>query len=112
MLGKTTLSGGQTAAITKAIYHTHVDPRYKSGAFLAGAPKSISEQDKLYLPVDQVISNIFEKSFGMLNPDFRNINDLISETYFGDQVEVWDDLWFWGFITQKGSVGIADYSNG
>ena len=40
---------------------------------------------------------------GLSSPNFSNINKLISKHYNSVQVEVWDDLWFWGFITQKGS---------
>ena len=34
---------------------------------------------------------------------FDKINRILSKNYTGDEIEVWDDLWFWGFITQKGS---------
>ena len=63
----------------------------------------IASSDEFYLPVDVVIISIFEK----LDPDkswhFENINKILKENYKGRQIELWDDLWFWGFITQKGT---------
>ncbi|MDT4863456.1 hypothetical protein FQZ97_981650 [compost metagenome] len=34
---------------------------------------------------------------------FDNVNKSLGDRYRGSDIEVWDDLWFWGFITQKGS---------
>ena len=97
--------GNKTAALfARAIYHTHGDSRFNAFTFLPGVPKLITPEDKLYLPVDQVILNLFQRSLGVENPDFTRINNLLFERYAGAQLEIWDDLWFWGFITQKGSA--------
>ena len=66
------------------------------------APKSIEKDDRLFLPVDAVIIAIFKK-LGYKNNDFEGINNKLNKYYIGDEIEVWDDLWFWGFITQKGT---------
>jgi hypothetical protein len=56
--------------------------------------------DKLYLPVDKVIVEIFRKIYGQ-KFGFNKINNIISEHYkLIDEIIIWDELWFWGFITQ------------
>ena len=66
--------------------------------------KSVEEQfDDFYLPVDAVIIAIFKGIKPDRNWNFDNITKKIKEYYKNEEIEVWDDLWFWGFITQKGS---------
>ncbi len=66
-------------------------------------PKTISDNDNFYLPVDSVIIAIFKKLDSTVNWDFDKINKTLKSKYNGHEIEVWDDLWFWGFITQNGS---------
>jgi hypothetical protein len=35
---------------------------------------------------------------------FDCINDVIKNNYRGLDILLWDDLWFWGFITQVGGA--------
>lgn len=95
--------GEKTAALfTKKIYHLHNDQYSETLRVWDDVPKTISEKDNFYLPVDRVIISIFRKmDAGELN--FKQINKLLKNNYKSQEIEVWDDLWFWGFITQHGS---------
>jgi hypothetical protein len=68
---------------------------------------------KLYLPVDAVIRHIYINHLGFsadyppirLKSDFQSINDFFGcsvNPNIGAEIEAiyWDDLWYWGFITQ------------
>lgn len=60
--------------------------------------------DRLYLPVDSVIMHIFGTHFSTVaGQTFSGINKYLSKHYSPDQILIWDDLWFWGFITQHSS---------
>lgn len=68
----------------------------------------------IQLPVDAVVKAIFRhlrvSNNGPLicpKADFKTINEYLLNTLNCDRKEmlVWDDLWFWGFITQKSKVG-------
>jgi hypothetical protein len=58
----------------------------------------------LYLPVDAVINRIFECLPGVEVRGFDCINDIIKNNYRGLDILLWDDLWFWGFVTQVGGA--------
>jgi hypothetical protein len=67
------------------------------------------------LPVDTVIQAIFSKLTVNMKvvphplDGFDSINDYLKECgYLPDDIIVWDDLWFWGYITQKVSKRDAD----
>ncbi len=95
--------GEKTSALfVKSIFHLHNNKYDSSLKIWDDVPLTIENTDSLKLPVDAVINHIFSE-IGLKNPGFSNINSLLSEHYKGEQMEVWDDLWFWGFITQKGS---------
>ncbi len=96
--------GDKTAALfTKVIYHLH-NGEYSDGLKVwTDVPSAISKEDKLYLPVDTVIISIFNKLDSNSNWSFKSINEMLTAIYTTQQIEVWDDLWFWGFITQNGS---------
>ncbi len=96
--------GNKTAALlSKVIFNLH------SGDYCGGlkiwedAPKNLKD-DRIHLPVDTVIIEVF-KRLGCTNPTFLSINHEIQKYWSGSDVIVWDDLWFWGFITQKGPKG-------
>lgn len=67
---------------------------------------------KLYLPVDSVIQHIFSKNFCNLQirswNAFWEINEYLFDFMKTKNIPMnsaiyWDDLWYWGFITQRGS---------
>ena len=96
--------GEKTSALfSKTIYHFHNSEYPNNLKIWDDVPKKIIESDSFYLPVDSVIREIFKK----INPDkkwsFTSINKTIKEHYKESDIEIWDDLWFWGFISQIGS---------
>lgn len=99
--------GKKTAALfTKSIYHLH-NGKYDSQLKVwDDAPKLIDKNDQMFLPVDAVIEFIFKKLKFNGTINFNTINKYLSNNYKGNKIEVWDDLWFWGFITQKTEKGI------
>ena len=95
--------GNKTAALfSKSIFHLHNGNYSDKLKFWGDVPKSISPNENFYLPVDAVIIAIFKKLDGSINWDFNKINKTLKTKYTGLEMEVWDDLWFWGFITQNG----------
>lgn len=96
--------GDKTAALfTKNIHLIHniyKDPRL---VFWDDVPEIIQPSEKFFLPVDAVIIAVFNKLDNKRNWNFKNINKVLQDHYRSDEMEVWDDLWFWGFINQKGS---------
>lgn len=61
------------------------------------------ERAELYIPVDAVILRIFEEINGGVRVSFASVNEQIKKAnYKGADLLLWDDLWFWGFITQNG----------
>jgi len=95
--------GNKTAALfVKAVYNTHAGYA-KQLKFWEDAPTTLNGNDELYLPVDAVIYFIFEQLGKPCSHTFRGINKYIKTCLPKSDFEIWDDLWFWGFITQKGS---------
>ena len=96
--------GDKTAALfVKTIFHLHNNKYSEQLKIWSDAPSEISSGDEFYLPVDSVIIAIFKKIAPEIRWDFNKINKKLKETYVGNDIEVWDDLWFWGFITQNGT---------
>jgi hypothetical protein len=91
--------GNKTAALfCKMVFHLHsgeYNPEFK---IWDDAP-NIDDNDTFYLPVDAVIIEIFSRI--ELGNNFKKINTFLNKHYKGKDIEVWDDLWFWGFISQK-----------
>ena len=92
-----------SALISKSIFHLHNGQYSENLKIWNDVPKLIDENDSFYLPVDAVIIAIFTKLDNSIKWDFDKINKTLEKKYKGQQIEVWDDLWFWGFITQNGS---------
>ena len=92
-----------SALISKSIFHLHNGHYSEDLKIWNDVPKLIDENDSFYLPVDAVIIAIFTKLDNSIKWDFDKINKTLEKKYKGQQIEVWDDLWFWGFITQNGS---------
>lgn len=95
--------GDKTAALfVKAVYHCHIGYA-KELQFWEDAPSAFSNNDELFLPVDAVINHIFQELGNPCSKTFKGINEHLKNNFPESNFEVWDDLWFWGFITQKGS---------
>lgn len=97
--------GPKTSALfVKSIFHLHSGRFSNDLRIWDDVPRTIIEGDTLYLPVDSVIIEVFHKLDGA-NWSFKKVNDELQKEeygYSGDKIEIWDDLWFWGFISQKG----------
>jgi hypothetical protein len=94
--------GRKTAALfVKTIYLIHNDITYDEYKFWENSlPKNL----QLKLPVDSVITHIFKNSFlqEKKQSTFVGINKFISNLPSeNSNVIIWDELWFWGFITQQ-----------
>jgi hypothetical protein len=92
-----------SALISKSLFHLHNGQYSEDLKIWNDVPKLIDENDSFYRPVDAVIIAIFKKLDNSIKWDFDKINKTLETKYKGQQIEVWDDLWFWGFITQNGS---------
>lgn len=96
--------GDKTSALfVKTIFHLHNGDYREDLRIWEDAPSSILDTDDFFIPVDAVIKEIFNRINPSKNWEFNNITKKIKEYYALNEIEVWDDLWFWGFITQKGS---------
>lgn len=91
-----------SALISKSIFHLHNGEYSEDLKIWDDVPKLIDDNDSFYLPVDAVIIAIFKKLDSSINWDFEKINKTLKAKYKGQEIEIWDDLWFWGFITQNG----------
>lgn len=101
LLKKQPAWGDKTAALfVKALYRIHYC-KQKDLTFYNDVPK-LEKGDNLFVPVDRVILNIFKKLYVNIPISFKGINKYLSQSYNAKDMEVWDDLWYWGFITQKG----------
>jgi len=95
--------GEKTSALfAKSIFHLHNNEYPNELKIWNDAPTDLEENDNFYLPVDAVIIAIF-KEIKPKSWNFKNVNEIIEENYSGKNIEVWDDLWFWGFISQIGT---------
>jgi hypothetical protein len=97
--------GNKTSALfVKSIYHLHNNQYPEHLKIWTDVPKTIQENDEFHLPVDSVITEVFYKIDSKKTWNFELINKTLkSENFHGLDIEIWDDLWFWGFITQYGS---------
>lgn len=89
-----------TALFVKATIQLHQGPKdlhFWTDATPDDAPLEV----KPFLPVDEVILNIF-KVLGHPCPRIENLNKALRKRYSAQEMLTWDDLWFWGFFTQKG----------
>jgi hypothetical protein len=97
--------GNKTSALfLKSVFCMHNGISENSLEFWQDTPRKIDKNDRLFIPVDTVIIEIF-KRLGFNKCTFDGINNFIASYYQGESIEVWDDLWFWGFITQRVSDG-------
>jgi|GEM_PF-361802 len=95
--------GNKTAALfAKSIYQIHNDSDNADFKFWSDVPPLV-DVDRMWLPVDAVIAHIFGSYLTVVSkPDFKRINNFLhSISDSPEDMVLWDDLWFWGFITQK-----------
>ena len=64
----------------------------------------VNENDRIYIPVDSVIKHIFEDT--NIGSSFSKINETIHDFMTARKkpmidIVYWDDLWYWGFFTQR-----------
>lgn len=80
----------------------------------------VLKSEQINLPVDAVILSIFsrltEKDLGLtksLPNNFKSINNYLIKNlnYSSEDILIWDDLWFWGFITQNSKSDTPRDSN-
>jgi len=96
--------GDKTSALfVKTIFHLHNGEYSKELKIWNDAPSKIENNDEFFLPVDRVIISIFEQLDNKRVWDFKRVNNQLKKYYHGNDIEIWDDLWFWGFITQIGT---------
>ncbi|MDA7848170.1 hypothetical protein N8972_01640 [Sulfurospirillum sp.] len=103
--------GEKTSALfVKNIYNYHhvfqQDKKRKELKIWDDVPE-LNKNDKLYLPVDSVIKVIFNTLSPKMNRNnkpkdwtFDDINKYF-QSFSNEDVILFDDLWFWGFITQR-----------
>ena len=100
-----------SALLVKTIYHLH-NGEYPRELRIWNDVPDLEGNDELFIPADSVIQTIFNKSIDEIEGKkwtFNRINERIKDYYSKIEVEIWDDLWFWGFISQKGSEGNREY---
>ena len=94
--------GSKTAALfVKYIYLIHTEDSLRD--FKIWDDFSLNEYE-LKLPVDAVITHIFKDNFlnQVCKSDFDGINNFFNKKHTeNDDFIIWDELWFWGFITQQ-----------
>jgi hypothetical protein len=103
MLNQSGWGNKTSALLSKSIYHLHNGQYSEELRIWEDVPAVIEHDDRFYLPVDAVITAVFQKLDPSVKWTFTNINSFLLKTYTCNQIEIWDDLWFWGFITQNGS---------
>ena len=95
-----------SALFVKHIIKIHNEPsltKYK--IFNENFKISSNGNDKVYLPVDAVIIYIFsliDISEKKITPNFEKINRFLQKKYSCEDLIIWDELWYWGFIGTKG----------
>lgn len=92
--------GEKTAALfVKSIIEIHTLPINRDLCFLSAF--TVDPQETMKVPVDKVIIHIFE-CLGAPKENFTSINGMIEQSglRLAERPTLWDDLWFWGFITQ------------
>jgi hypothetical protein len=103
MLRQTGWGNKTSALFTKTIYHLHNGNYGFKSSIWEDAPNVLETNEKFFLPVDSVIEAIFHRIDPSIKWNFHKVNRLLQENYSSEEMEVWDDLWFWGFINQRGS---------
>lgn len=94
--------GPKTAALfCKCIYQIHNNKRFSRFEFWADSKKRKISNGQIFLPVDRVIISIFNRLDPTISWDYKKINAIINNKYTSTQIVLWDDLWFWGYLSQN-----------
>jgi len=101
MQGKKGLGPKTTALFIKNIIQLHAHAGNEEIKFWRDVPPVLIN-DEVFLPVDAVIKDVFPRIDRHRNT-FKSINKFLQAEDEWKNNLIWDDLWFWGFITQKGS---------
>jgi len=93
-----------SALLIKNIYNVHHVFNLSELKIWDDDVPALTDDDKLYLPVDAVILAIFNKLYPNTKSkwSFNTINKILHENFSNKDMILFDDLWFWGFITQNG----------
>ncbi|OAJ58382.1 hypothetical protein A6V36_05515 [Paraburkholderia ginsengiterrae] len=101
--------GPKTAALfVRNLGYIELEPTLKNKFW---PDTSVLAGDNLRLPVDRVITAVFEALAPRLpegpSATIAGINEYLHDRlcYRDQELLIWDDLWFWGFITQKNAKG-------
>lgn len=97
-----------SALFVKTIYHIHNENYlWKEFHIFSDFPEWNFENDEFFLPVDEVIIQIFKKIL-WVTKTFKSMNNFLKDNFskysLGTKMEIWDDLWFWGYFTQSAKV--------
>ena len=94
--------GPKTSALcTKNIYLIHNEYKNNNLSFWNDVPEDIGNKEKYFLPVDVVILRVFNELDNSIKWNFISVNKKLNELYKNTEIVLWDDLWFWGFFTQR-----------
>jgi hypothetical protein len=99
--------GSKTSALfVKNVINIHL--YHRNLGFLSDFSEKkprISDGDRIFLPVDSVMMHIFSNYINKEQNSFNAINNSLPLSMGGEfsnkQILRLDDLWFWGFITQR-----------
>lgn len=100
--------GNKTSALfVKYIIHYHHNSEWSEFKIWDDMPPV---NGKVYLPVDAVILAIFDKLNSDPKPkwNFKTVNEVFQDNFSFEEIILFDDLWFWGFITQDSSKQNTD----
>lgn len=95
-----------SALLIKNIYNYHYNfNTFNELEIWQDVPTLEDDAYKLNLPVDAVIITTFNKLSPNHKPqwNFKTINRILHKEFTNEEIILFDDLWFWGFITQDSS---------
>ena len=93
--------GEKTAALfVKTVIQVHRGPEKLHFWPDVEQQACVPASDKIFLPVDEVIKQIFKVLDFDKAINFNNINKALQDRYSPEDLLIWDDLWYWGFFTQ------------
>lgn len=93
--------GDKTSALfVKAVYNIHCSFA-KKYAIWNDVPDCLVTVKDFYLPVDEVIKYIFKYLEVPCSYNFKGINNFLAANFSDCNPIIWDELWFWGYITQE-----------
>jgi hypothetical protein len=96
--------GPKTASLfVRNLAIIEMTPRLRQGFW---ADVDVLKREEIEVPVDAVIMEVFARLGPLVGKDLKSHKSI--NYYLRDELEysaremlIWDDLWFWGFITQR-----------